>query len=186
MNKNKFSMIYLLFCFIIILYSCQSYQPSVKILPAHIKNISIQPFENQTNILGLEEKLKFETINEFLKDGRFNIVSEIDNSDGYVTGKILYYILQPTSYGANYEPQQYKLRVILNLSFVDRVKNITLWEEPNIEEVLFYSAPTLPGGLTEEEAKNIILTNIAKKIYIRTIEGFGSVTGTSPKKVPQK
>jgi len=40
--------------------------------------------------------------------------------------------------------------------------------------------------LTEEEAKNTILSNMSKKIYIRTIEGFGSVTGTSYKKVPQK
>lgn len=124
-------------------------------------------------------------MNEFLLDGRFDVESDINKSDGYVTGEILYYILQPISYGSNYEPQQYKLRLIINFYFVDRVKNVTLWEEPNIEEVLYFPAATLPGGMTEEEAKNNILNNLAKKIYIRTIEGFGSITGTSYKKVPQ-
>jgi hypothetical protein len=96
----------------------------------------------------------------------------------------MYYILQPISYGENFEPQQYKLRLIVNIYFVDRVNNLTLWKEPNLEEVLFFAAPTLPGGLTEEEAKRTIVSNLARKIYIRTIEGFGSVTGRSYKKVP--
>jgi hypothetical protein len=169
-----------------LLLGCESFQPSVQVLPSHIKKIAIGQFVNKTNIYGLEEKLKLDTINEFILDGRFEIVSDPNNSDGYVTGEILYYILQPTAYGPNYEVQQYKLRLILNFYFVDRIKNVTLWEEPNIEEVLYFPAATLPGGLTEEEAKNTILSNMAKKIYIRTIEGFGSVTGTSYKKVPQK
>ncbi|MFQ3675146.1 MAG: LPS assembly lipoprotein LptE [Endomicrobiia bacterium] len=174
---------YLLF---FLLLGCESFQPSVQVLPSHIKKIAIQQFVNKTNIYGLEERLKLNTINEFLLDGRFEVVSEMSQSDGYITGEILYYILQPTAYGTNYEVQQYKLRLIVNFYFVDVIKNVTLWEEPNIEEVLYFSAATLPGGLTEEEAKNTILSNMAKKIYIRTIEGFGSVTGTSYKKVPQK
>jgi hypothetical protein len=96
----------------------------------------------------------------------------------------MYYILQPIAYGENFEPTQYKLRFIINLHFVDQVNNVTLWEEPNLEETLFFSPPTLPGGLTEEEAKKTVVYNMAKKIYLRTIEGFGSITGRSYKKVP--
>ncbi len=178
--KNFFVLI------LIFLFGCESFQPSVQVLPSHIKKLSVQQFVNKTNIFGLEEKLKLNTINEFLLDGRFEIEPETKDSDGYITGEILYYILQPISYGPNYEPQQYKLRLIINFYFVDKANNVTLWSEPNIEEVLYFLSATFPGGLTEEEAKNTILINMAKKIYIRTIEGFGSVTGTSHKKVPQK
>lgn len=169
---------------ITIFTACQTYQPSVHVLPPHIKTIAVKPFENKTNIFGLEDLLRFEVNNELLKDGRFNITNDINLCDGYITGEILYYILQPIAYGENFEPQQYKLRLIMNISFVDKVNNVILWEEKNLEEVLFYSAPTLPDGLTEEEAKKTVVQNMAKKIYLRTVEGFGAVTGRSYKKVP--
>lgn len=169
---------------ILFLFSCQSYQSSVHVLPPHVKTIAVKTFDNKTNIFGLEELLRFELNNELLRDGRFSITNEIQQSDGYIDGEIVYYILQPIAYGENFEPQQYKLRLIVNLKFIDRINNVILWEEPNIEEVLFYSVPTLPGGITEEEAKRTIVASMAKKIYLRTIEGFGTVTGKSYKKVP--
>ncbi|MCX7956405.1 MAG: LPS assembly lipoprotein LptE [Endomicrobia bacterium] len=174
----------LIFIFLVLIVGCQTYQPSVQVLPPHIKTISIAPFENKTNIFGLEDTLRLEVNNEFLKDGRFNITNDISIADGYISGEILYYILQPITYGENFEPQQYKLRAIINIHFVDKINNLTLWEENNLEEILFFSASTLPGGLTEEEAKKMIIYNLAKKIYMRTVEGFGSVTGRSYKKVP--
>ena len=174
----------ILLLFIVTFIGCQSYQPSVQVLPPHIKTLAVKTFENKTNIFGLEDMLRLEVNNELLKDGRFTVSNDISNCDGYVSGEILYYILQPIAYGQNFEPQQYKLRFIVNIYFVDKVNNVTLWEEPNLEEVLFFSAPTLPGGMTEEEAKKTVVENMAKKIYLRTIEGFGAVTGRSQKKIP--
>jgi hypothetical protein len=174
----------ILFFFMLTFIGCQSYQPSVQVIPPHIKKIAVKPFENKTNVFGLEELLRLEVNNELLKDGRFTITNDINTSDGYISGEIMYYILQPVAYGENFEPTQYKLRLIVNLYFVDKVNNLTLWEEPNLEETLFFSAATLPGGLTEEEAKKTVVYNMAKKVYLRTIEGFGSVSGRSYKKVP--
>jgi hypothetical protein len=170
---------------LLVFTGCQTtYQPSVQVLPPHIKKIAIKPFENKTNVFGLEELLRLEVNNELLKDGRFTITNNINEADGYISGEIMYYILQPVSYGENFEPVQYKLRLIINLHFVDKVNNVTLWKEPNLEETLFFAAATLPGGLTEEEAKKTVIYNMAKKVYLRTIEGFGSVSGRSYKKVP--
>jgi len=174
----------ILLLFVTLLISCQTYQPSLQVLPPHIKKIAVKPFENKTNVFGLEELLRIEVYDELLKDGRFTVTNDINASDGYISGEIIYYILQPIAYGENFQPTQYKLRLIINLYFVDRVNNLTLWEEPNLEETLFFFAATLPGGLTEEEAKKTVVYNMAKKIYLRTIEGFGAVTGRSYKKVP--
>ncbi|MEN3013625.1 MAG: LPS assembly lipoprotein LptE [Endomicrobiia bacterium] len=181
---KKINLFFILSFYSVIFFGCQTYQPSVQVLPPHIKTIAVQPFENKTNIFGLEDTLRLEVNNELLKDGRFTVTNDINNSDGYIGGSISYYILQPIAYGENFEVQQYKLRVIMDLYFVDRINNVTLWEEKNLEEVLFFAASTLPGGLTEEEAKKTVILNLAKKIYLRTVEGFGSVTGRSYKKVP--
>ena len=164
---------------------CEILQPSVQVLPPHIRKLAVGLFANRTAVAGLEDRLRLETFNEFVRDGRFAVVSSPDDADGYVTGEILYYILQPTQYGPANDPQQFKLRLIMNLYFVDRVNNVTLWQERNLEEVLFFTAATLPGGRSEEDARNAALSNLARKIYVRTIDGFGSVTGTSEKKVPQ-
>lgn len=176
----------LIFFLIFLTLGCQTYQPSPQVLPPHIKTIAVKTFDNKTNIFGLEDMLRLEVNNQLLKDGRFNVTNDIDTSDGYISGEILYYILQPISYNESFVPQQYKLRFIINIYFVDRINNVILWEEKNFEETLFFSAPTLPGGLTEEEAKKEVVYNMARKVYLRTIEGFGSVTGRSYKKIPGK
>lgn len=163
---------------------CQIYTPQPQLIPQHVRKIAIRPFVNETSQYGLEEKLTLKVTDEFVRDGRYTVVKEPD-ADGIIVGKITHYILQPLTYGENFQPLQYKLRILLNLYFIDRVNNVTLWEEPNLEGVHIYSASTLPGGITEEEAREIIWDDLSQKILTRTVEGFGSVSGVSEKKVPQ-
>jgi hypothetical protein len=167
----------------LILAGCSSYQPQPQLIPQYIRKIAVRPFINHTSQYGLEDKLTPRIRDEFIKDGRFTVVNE-DNAGGVVVGEITYYFLQPLSYGANFEPQQYKLRVLLNLYFIDKVENVTLWQEPNFEGVQIFTPSTLPGGITEEEARENVWRDLAQKILTRTIGGFGSITGISNKKVP--
>ncbi|MBU0951754.1 MAG: hypothetical protein KKH91_02855 [Elusimicrobia bacterium] len=164
--------------------SCSMYQPQMQILPEHIKKVAIRPIVNDTTAYGLEDKLLIRITDEFVRDGRFTITGE-DNADGVVVCKITYYTLQPLTYGPNFDPQQYKLRMLLNLYFIDRTKNVTLWEEPSLEGTINYNAPTLPDGKTEEEARDSVRQDLAQKILTRTVNGFGSVSGISEKKVPK-
>ena len=48
-----------------------------------------------------------------------------------------------------------------------------------------YSASTLPGGLTEQQARERIWEKLSKDIVKRTVDGFGSVMSESKKKVMQ-
>ena len=164
--------------------SCSMYQPQTRILPEHIKKVAIRPIVNTTTAYGLEDKLLLRITDEFVRDGRFTITTE-DNSDGVVVCKITYYTVQPLTYGPNFDPQQYKLRMLLNLYFIDKTNNVTLWEEPSLEGTINYNASTLPGGKTEEEARDSVRQDLAQKILTRTVDGFGSVSGISDKKVPK-
>ena len=167
----------------VLIAGCSAYQPQPQLMPQHIRKMAVRPFINHTSQYGLEDKLTLLVRDEFIKDGRFTVVNE-ENAEGIVVGEITYYMLQPLSYGANFEPQQYKLRVLLNLFFIDKVKNVTLWEEPNFEGVHIFSPSTLPGGITEEQARENVWSDLAQKILTRTIDGFGSSAGISEKKVP--
>jgi len=158
------------------------YQPAPQLLPTHIKTIAIRPISNKTQQFGLEDKLTLRVVDEFLRDGRYRIVPE-NQADGVVVGEVMRYILTPIQYDSNGVATVYKLQVLLNLQFIDRTANSILWEEKNLEAVQNYLAPTLQGGMTEEQARELIWNILARDIVKRTVEGFGSVTGVSQRKI---
>ena len=181
---------------LLLLAACQSYYtPLPQLLPPHVRKIAIRQFINQTTHFGLEDKLTLSVIDEFVRDGRYTVVREED-ADGILVGEITHYILQPLTYGTKFQPEQYKLRVLLNLYFIDKGENIddeaddvTLWSEERFEGVCIYAdvVSSLPRELkkTEEQAREFIWKDLSRKILTRTVQGFGAAAGISRKKVPK-
>jgi len=159
-----------------------SYRPTPQILPQNIQRIALRQPINKTQQFGLEDKLLLRVRDEFLRDGRYPVLPEA-SADGVVLITITRYILSPIQFDTNLIPTAYKLRVLVDLSFIDRSKNTALWEEPNLEGVLTYPAATLPGGRTEEQARELIWDTLARDIVRRVVQGFGSVTGQSLRRI---
>ncbi len=159
-----------------------AYRPAAQILPANIRRVSIRLVENKTQQFGLEDKLALRIRDEFLRDGRYPIVPEA-NCDGIVAVVINRYLHIPVQYDANLVPTAYKLRIVTDLRFIDKVTNTALWEEKNMEGVLTYPNATLPGGKTEEQAREAIWDVLARDYVKRVIEGFGSVSGSSSRMI---
>lgn len=177
----------LAFSFLLLLSGCGGdavYTPSQVLLPSHIKNIAVRPFVNKTQQFGLEDKLTLELVDEFLNDGRYNVTNEAQ-ADGILIGEITRYILTPTDYDANLVATQNKLQILVNIKFLDKSNNTILWEESNLEDSTqyFVKSGTQVGGLLEEEAREIIWENLARDIVKRTLEGFGTVMGTSERRI---
>jgi hypothetical protein len=159
-----------------------AYRPAAQILPANIKRLSLRLVVNKTQQFGLEDKFTLRIRDEFLRDGRYPLVPE-DSADGIVAVTITRYILSPVQYDAKLIPTAYKLRVLVDLQFVDRASNTILFEEPNLDGVQAFAASTLPGGLTEEQAREAIWESLAPAVVKRVVDGFGSVTGTTQRKI---
>lgn len=162
------------------------YAPAPQILPQHIRKIFIRPIMNATTQYGLEEKLMLKVVDEFVRDGRLNVVNSENEADGVLVCEISRYILQPLQFDANNVAEQFKLWVLLNVSLVDRANNVTLWSEDNLEGVQIFFDSTKPGGRTEEEVREALWEDLARDIAKRTVQGFGSVSGVSEKKLPTK
>jgi outer membrane lipopolysaccharide assembly protein LptE/RlpB len=165
------------------------YDPAVQILPEHIKKIYVKPFENNTNQFGIEAKFTNEVIDEIVADGRLSLVNKETDADGVLSVRIKRYILQPLTYDVNNVVDQYKMWIIVSVSLVDKDKNVTLWNEPNMEGIQIYRdinrrPSNEDDGISEEEAREIVWNKMAKNILRRIIKGFGSVTSISEKKVP--
>jgi hypothetical protein len=159
------------------------YRPSEQKLPQYIKRIAVRPFANKTQQFGLEEKLTLKVIDEFLKNGEYSISPE-SSAHGVIVGEISHYILTPIQYDVNLVPTVYKLNVIASVRLLDREQNRYLWEEPALQVTKMYSAANLPGGLTEEQAREALWEILAKNVVLRTVSGFGSVSSASYKKMP--
>jgi hypothetical protein len=159
------------------------YAPNPILLPGHIRRIAVRPIVNQTQFFGLEEKLRLRVEDEFIRDGRLPYVNSESDADGVIVTEITRYIKEPISYDANHVVEEYKLWVLIDLRFIDRVNNVVLWEEPRLEQEYRYFVETRPGGVTEDEARELLWELFARDIVKRTIEGFGSVSGASERKV---
>lgn len=175
----------LLLVFTLLLSGCPyMYTPAPILLPQHIKKIGLRPIKNNTAFFGLEDKFTLRLQDEFTRGGQYPLVKE-DEADGVIIAEIARYINEPTSYDENLVVQERKMWVLVNIHFWDKVENKIIWTESNLQGIHRYVVETKPGGISEEEAREIIWDKLARDIFKRTIEGFGSVTGELERKVPQ-
>lgn len=162
------------------------YVPPAIILPPSIKSIAVKPFENETSVPGIGNKLWLATTDEFIRDGRIAYVEDVNKADGVVVGTIKQYRETELSHDQNLVPLEYQLWIVMDLKFLDRKNNQYLWEEPLLEQKYRYFTETQPGGKTVEEAREELWSRFSTDIVRRTIEGFGSVTSSSPRAVPKE
>lgn len=158
--------------------------PANVILPVGINKIGLRTFKNKTQYFGLEDRFRLRVEQEMIRDGRFPFAGVESDADAFIQGEIVNYIPQVAAYDSNNQPLEYRLWVIINVSFFDKKENRVLWEEPRLEQSYRYFVETQPGGMTEDEAREYVWDYFARDIVKRTIEGFGSVTGASSRKVP--
>ncbi|MFI5350529.1 MAG: LPS assembly lipoprotein LptE [Elusimicrobiota bacterium] len=154
------------------------YRPAPQLLPANIQKLAMHPLVNKTEQFGLEDKLALAVRDHFLGDTRYPLVPE-EEADGVLWITITRYILTPLTFDATLAPTSYKLTIIVDAQMVDQSKKQTLWDERNLRGDLTFQNQNLPGGITEEQARENIWAILAPKIVTRTIDGFGAVTGSS-------
>ncbi|MBO5911438.1 MAG: hypothetical protein J6Q05_04540 [Elusimicrobiaceae bacterium] len=159
------------------------YTPQAQIMPQHIKKIAVRPILNRTEVFALEDKFYNELYDTFLRNGMYQIVAENSGAQGVVVTTISRYLNVPIQYDSQLIPTVYRMDIWLDVVFMDATTNTPVWREPAFLGTQIYAASTLPGGMTEQQARDIIFEKLSKDIVKRTVEGFGSVHSENKKKV---
>ncbi|MBP5616704.1 MAG: hypothetical protein J6X06_02785 [Elusimicrobiaceae bacterium] len=182
MKKN-----WLLLCLCAILTACAGenivYTPQAQIMPQHIKKVAIRPILNRTEVFALEDKFYNELYDTFLRNGTYQIVAENNGAEGVVVTTISRYLNVPIQYDSQLIPTVYRMDIWLDVVLMDKTTNTPVWREPAFLGTQVYAASTLPGGLTEQQARDLIFEKLSKDIVKRTVDGFGSVRSENKKKV---
>lgn len=159
------------------------YTPQAQIMPQHIKKIAVRPILNRTEVFALEDKFYNELYDEFLRNGSYTIVAENNGAEGVVVTTISRYLNVPIQYDSQLIPTVYRMDIWLDVVFMDKTTNSPVWREPALLGTQVYAASTLPGGMTEVQARDVIFQKLSKDIVKRTVDGFGSVKSENKKKV---
>ncbi len=159
------------------------YTPQAQIMPQHIKKIAVRPILNRTEVFALEDKFYNELYDTFLRNGMYQIVAENNGAEGVVVTTISRYLNVPIQYDSQLIPTVYRMDIWLDVVLMDKTTNTPVWREPAFLGTQIYAASTLPGGMTEQQARDLIFEKLSKDIVKRTVDGFGSVHSENKKKV---
>ena len=159
------------------------YKPQAQIMPQHIKKIAVRQILNKTEVFALEDKFYNELYDEFLRNGSYQIVAENNGAEGVIITTISRYLNVPVQYDSQLIPTVYKMNIWLDVVLMDKTTQEPVWREPAFVGTQIYAASTLPGGMTEVQARDEVFRHLSQDIVKRTVDGFGSVMSENKKKV---
>jgi len=156
-------------------------------LPASVRTIAVAEFANQTAEPLLSSVLLEELRMAFRMDGRVGIKDGKEGADGFLDGAVVEYTKQPARFDSNNVVQEYRLRVVVDLSLTDLKSNQVLWQEKGPASTAtrggttrklerYASFVVVPAnGLpveTEQDAQRRMLRDLASDIAAKVIEGW--------------
>ena len=154
-------------------------RPTARHAPGGGPKLAVRQIANKSQQFGLEDTLATAVRDEFLRDGRYPLVTEKE-ADDVVAITITRYVLTPLAYDVTLAPISYKLRIIADVQMLERATNRELWSEKGLEGSITYPTQTLAGGQTETQAQATIWTVLAPMIVLRVADGFDVAPSTAP------
>ena len=151
------------------------------LVPEGVTTISIPVFINGTSEPYIDIELTRAVVNEFLVDGRLNVVN-LERAELALHGQITEYQATALSYTSQDYVDQYKIRIVVNARLEGQRSKKVIWQESGIESLFISDYPVIydPGGkvkiretkITKEEANRKASKDMALTLRSRVLEGF--------------
>jgi hypothetical protein len=136
-------------------------------LPAHLRTVYIQTFENRTNEFLLPQQIAEGLVSRFQEEGDLRITTSPD-ADASLEGIILRYEEEPLAYVGSSDVLQRKVRIFVDVYFVDQVKDEILWEVEGMERWAVYDSQTEE----EEDGINRAVDKLAEDVINQALKGW--------------
>lgn len=145
-------------------------------LPAHLKDLFVAPFVNQTVRAELDQRLTEEVTQEWVRRGRFQLVSSADQADAVLSGTIVSVTTSPVRFDEQGRVTQFQLTVAADVQIVDRTVEPPqiLWRDKHFSRTSAYEvdASALDYFDREIEAMERVARDFARGLVVTVLEGF--------------
>ncbi len=145
-------------------------------LPPRLQKLYVSPFVNQTGRAEVDQRLTEQITQEWVRRGRFQLVSSSDQADAVLSGIVLAVNVSPVQFDQVGRATQYQLTVVADIQLVDRTgdKPVVLWHNKNfsLSQPYDVNVNTTDYFDREVEAMDLLATNFARNLVVTILEGF--------------
>lgn len=145
-------------------------------LPSNLKTLHVAPFVNQTARAELDQRLTEEITKEWVRRGRFQLVSSPDQADAVLSGTVTAAAVAPVRFDEQGRATEYQLGVSADVKLIDRTgpKPIVLWRDQRFTRVVSYEvdASNINYFDREVEAMEQAARDFARGLVVTILEGF--------------
>ncbi len=143
-------------------------------LPPSIRVIHFQTLLNQTQRVGVEQRLSREIARELASRGRFSVKAEGAGADADLTGAVTGFSLYPVAFDEAGRAREYQVRITARVSLKTLPEEKVLWENPayTFQENYAFSTSAASYVDRENEAIDRVAERFAASLVSSLLEGF--------------
>jgi outer membrane lipopolysaccharide assembly protein LptE/RlpB len=145
-------------------------------LPATLKTLYVAPFINQTARSEVDQRLTEQITQEWVRRGRFEIVSGGNKADAVLSGTVKGSVVNPVRFDSQGRATEYQLTVTIDVQLVDRTgeKPVVLWHDERFSRNTSYPVDPLAKDYFDREvqALDILSRSMARDLVTTILEGF--------------
>lgn len=145
-------------------------------LPPRLQKLYIAPFVNQTGRAEVDQRLNEQISEEWVRRGRFQLVSATEQADAVLSGTVVAVNVSPVQFDSVGRATQYQLTVVADIQLVDRTgeKPVVLWHDKtfSLSQPYQVDVNTTDYFDREVEALDVLATNFARNLVVTILEGF--------------
>lgn len=145
-------------------------------LPARLQKLYVAPFVNQTSRAEVDQRLTEQITQEWVRRGRFQLVSSSDQADAVLSGTVVSVSVNPVQFDQVGRATQYQLSVVADIQLVDRTgpKPVVLWHDKgfSLSQPYQVDVNTTDYFDREVEALDLLATSFARNLVVTILEGF--------------
>jgi len=145
-------------------------------LPEHLQRLYVAPFVNQTGRAELDQRLTEEVTQEWVRRGRFQLVSRPEEADAVLSGSVVAADVSPVRFDDQGRGTEYQLTVSADVQLVDRTgeKPVVLWRDQRFARSVSYQVDVNAADYFDREvlAMEQVSRDFARGLVVTILEGF--------------
>jgi len=143
-------------------------------IPPEVKNVYLEPFENSTERVNVDQILTQAVADELVTRQRFAIVASGEGADAELTGTVTGFEVQPVSFDADRRGTEFEISITASVKLRQLDPDQVLWENDRYQFRDSYQLEASELGFLDRETPAIeaAAKKFAESMVTDLLEGF--------------